>query len=236
MAAATGFLAAGEAGTGGLGLGAVGLVAGNAPPAATPGPRRAQPVEPAAGGRRLERDAGRRHGQRLGGRLGCGLARQHGGSDGHAEFPAWRRSTPAFKLLLSGPLWTAQGPRRVTALRDTGATHCFTCARLATALGLRPSGQPGPKSVSTEAAGAALGLVGPVLIHLSLGDTFRESLSVSPMDMDVGADLILGWDWFSSHDCNTSTLAARFVFGRGLLCCSMTFSRRTPTRRCARYR
>jgi hypothetical protein len=27
---------------------------------------------------------------------------------------------------------------------------------------------------------------GAVLIHLSLGDTLRESLSVSPMDMDVG--------------------------------------------------
>jgi hypothetical protein len=39
-----------------------------------------------------------------------------------------------------------------------------------------------------------------VLIHLVLGDTLRESLSVSPMDMDVGADLILGWDWISSHD------------------------------------
>ena len=35
-------------------------------------------------------------------------------------------------------------------------------------------------------------------IHLCLGDTFRESMSVSPMDMDVGDDLILGWDWISS--------------------------------------
>ena len=25
-------------------------------------------------------------------------------------------------------------------------------------------------------------------------------MSVSPMDMDVGDDLILGWDWISSHD------------------------------------
>jgi hypothetical protein len=41
-----------------------------------------------------------------------------------------------------------------------------------------------------------------VLIHLSLGDTFRETLSVSPMYMDAGADLImiLGWDWISSHN------------------------------------
>ena len=116
------------------------------------------------------------------------------------EFHAWRRCNPAFKPLLSGSLWTAQGPRRVTVLLDTGATHCFICARLADALGLRPSGQPGPTSVSTAAAGETRGLVEPVLIHLSLGDTFRESLSVSPMDLDVGADLILGWDWISSHD------------------------------------
>jgi hypothetical protein len=31
-------------------------------------------------------------------------------------------------------------------------------------------------------------------------DKFRESMSVSPMDMDMGDDLILGWDWISSHD------------------------------------
>ena len=116
------------------------------------------------------------------------------------EFQAWQRSNPTFKPLLSGSIWTAQGPRRVTVLLDTGATHCFICARLATALGLRPSGQPGPTSVSTAAEGESLGLVAPVLIHLSLGDTFRESLSVSPMALDVGADLILGWDWISSHD------------------------------------
>ena len=39
-----------------------------------------------------------------------------------------------------------------------------------------------------------------MLVHLVLGDAFRESISVSPMAMDVGADLILGWDWISSHD------------------------------------
>ena len=39
-----------------------------------------------------------------------------------------------------------------------------------------------------------------MLIHLVLGDAFHEEMSVSPMDMDVGDDLILGWDWISSHD------------------------------------
>jgi hypothetical protein len=50
------------------------------------------------------------------------------------------------------------------------------------------------------ATGGSLGLAAPVLIYLGLGDRFCESLSVSPMDMDVGDDLILGWDWISSHD------------------------------------
>ena len=48
--------------------------------------------------------------------------------------------------------------------------------------------------------GCQQGLVPPVLIYLGLGDVFRESLSISPMDMDVSADLILGWDLISSHD------------------------------------
>ena len=115
-------------------------------------------------------------------------------------FHAWERGNPSFKPRLSGSLWTAQGPRRITVLLDTGATHCFICARLAAALGLQPSGQPGPTSVSTAAAGGTLGLAAPVLLHLAFGDTFREEMSVSPMDMDVGDDLILGWDWISSHD------------------------------------
>jgi hypothetical protein len=54
--------------------------------------------------------------------------------------------------------------------------------------------------VATAAAGGQQGLGLPVLIHLSLGNSFHESLSILPMDMDVGDDLILGWDWISSHD------------------------------------
>ncbi len=70
---------------------------------------------------------------------------------GMPEFHAWQRSNPTFKQLLLGSLWTAQGPWRVMAVLDTGATHCIICARLATALGLRPPGQPSPTSVSTAA-------------------------------------------------------------------------------------
>jgi len=105
-------------------------------------------------------------------------------------FQTWQRGNPAFKPRLSGFLATPRGPRRITVLLDTGATHCFICARLVATLGLLPSDQPGPSSVMT--AGSSLELAAPVLIHLCLGDAFRESMSVSPMDMDVGDDLILG--------------------------------------------
>ncbi len=52
----------------------------------------------------------------------------------------------------------------------------------------------------TAAAGSSLGLAAPVLIYPGLGDIFRESLPVPPMDMDVGDDRILGRDRISSHD------------------------------------
>jgi hypothetical protein len=39
-----------------------------------------------------------------------------------------------------------------------------------------------------------------VQIFRSLDDVLSESLSLSPMDMDVGDDMILGWDWISSYD------------------------------------
>ena len=76
--------------------------------------------------------------------------------------------------------------------RRSGATHCFICARRAAALSLQPSGQPGPGSVTTAATGGTRDLAAPVQIFLSLGDGLRESLFVSPMDMDVGDDMILG--------------------------------------------
>ena len=113
-------------------------------------------------------------------------------------------------------LATMQGPpRRVTLLLDTGAMHCFICARLAAALDLPPSGQPGPVSVLTAAPGGGQALAAPVLVHLCLGDTFREVLSVSPMDMDVGDDLILGWDWISSHDLRNFYVAGHVSLRSG---------------------
>ena len=129
------------------------------------------------------------------GALAADLRAQLAALEASPEFRPWHRLHPDFKPRLSGLLATMQGPpRRVTVLLDTGATHCFICARLAAALDLPPSGQPGPVSVLTAAPGGGQALAAPVLVHLCLGDTFREVLSVSPMDMDVGDDLILGWD------------------------------------------
>ncbi len=77
---------------------------------------------------------------------------------GAAEFHPWVRANPTFKPRLSEFLSTAQGVRHVTILLDTCATHCFIFARLAAALGLPPSGQPGPRSVTTAATGGQQGL------------------------------------------------------------------------------
>ena len=65
-------------------------------------------------------------------------------------------------------------------------------------------GEPGHGGTAREATTS--GAAPPVLLHLALGDTFRESMSVSPMDMDVDADLILGWDWISSHDLDRKSV------------------------------
>jgi hypothetical protein len=51
---------------------------------------------------------------------------------GAAGFRPWVLANLTFKPQLSGFLSTAQGVRRVSA------THCFICARLAAALGLKP--------------------------------------------------------------------------------------------------
>ena len=132
--------------------------------------------------------------------LAAALQAQLAARTGDADYRPWVRSDPAFQPRLTGRIATMQGLREVTVLLDTGASHCFICAHLATSLALPPSGQGGPLSVTTAAANGTQGLGAPVLLHLCLGDSCRESMSISPMEMDVGADLILGWDWISSHD------------------------------------
>ena len=74
-------------------------------------------------------------------------------------------------------------------LIDTVAMHCFICARLAPALGLRPSGQPDPTSITRLLRGGGGGARYPS--GYTPGDTIHKSTTVSLMDMEVRADLIL---------------------------------------------
>ena len=144
----------------------------------------------------------------------------------YACLPDVATKQPHLQTRLSGFLATPQGPQRITVLLDTGATHCFICTQLAVALGLLTSDQPGTTSVTMAAIGGTLELTVPVLIHLGLGDTFRESMSVSLMDMDVGDNRILGSDWISSHD-----LPHLFVDGQvssGLCWCSFNWTYSRP--------
>ena len=119
-----------------------------------------------------------------------------------ATFAPWQRSDPAYKPLVTGFIWTPAGPRRVTLMLDTGATHCFICAQLARLLQLPTSSIPGPTAVSLASPDTTRQLQPPVLVHLTLGgDTpLREVIDMSPLDLGPGIDIILGWDWISSHD------------------------------------
>jgi len=53
-------------------------------------------------------------------------------------------------------------------------------------------------------------LAQPVSVSLSLGTTaaVREVIDMSPLDLGSGLDVILGWDWISSHDL-------RFLYPQG---------------------
>ena len=132
--------------------------------------------------------------------LAWALQAQVAAAGGQPAFRPWTRVDPTHKPQVSGLLMTREGLRRVTILLDTGATHCFICHRLAAALQLPASHEPGPDSVTTAGHADAQGLGTPVLVHLCLGDTFRESLSMMPMDLHSGTAMVLGWDWISSHD------------------------------------
>ena len=113
------------------------------------------------------------------------------------EFLSWVQDNPAFKpglLSLSGLLSTQQGVRHVTILLDSGAM-LHLCA---------PGGGAQPAAVWPARPAlrddSVRGGAGTGVVHLSLGDAFRKYLSIPPMDMDVGGDLILGLDWISSRD------------------------------------
>ncbi len=63
--------------------------------------------------------------------LAQSLRAQVGALAGADEFLPWVRDNLTFKQQLSRLLSTADGVRSVTILLDTGATHCFICARQA---------------------------------------------------------------------------------------------------------
>jgi hypothetical protein len=60
---------------------------------------------------------------------------------GAADYRPWVWIDQAFQSQLTWRIATMQGLREVTVLLDTGASHCFICAHLATSLALPPSGQ-----------------------------------------------------------------------------------------------
>ena len=138
----------------------------------------------------------------------------------------WSGPDPTVKPRLSGFLVPRQDTRRVTVLLDTGPTHTSSAAGAARR-GLAATVTLGSRLRLTRAHirddGRPWGtqdLPAPMLAHLGLGDTFREALSVSPMDMDVGEDPIraLGWDWESLRAtiCASFTWTAASASYRGL--------------------
>ena len=112
--------------------------------------------------------------------------------------------------MVAGSIWTPSGPRRVSILLDTGATHSFVCAQLVALLQLPPGSSSGPAAVSMASPDTTRALPPPVGVRLALGadGTLRELIDMSPLDLGPGLDIILGWDWISSHDL-------RFLYPNG---------------------
>jgi len=128
----------------------------------------------------------------------------------HTTFTPWQRQDPAFKPVVTGFIWTPSGPRRVSVLLDTGATHCFIGTQLVSLLRLQPGSSPGPAAVSMASPDTTRALPPPVQVPIALGTDvpLQELIDMSPLDLGPGLDVILGWDWISSHDL-------RFLYPRG---------------------
>ena len=65
-------------------------------------------------------------------------------------------------------------------------------------------------AVSLATADTTRLLPPPVVVHLALGtaEPLREVITMSPLDLGPELDIILGWDWISSHDL-------RFLYPQG---------------------
>jgi hypothetical protein len=98
-----------------------------------------------------------------------------------ASFVPWRRRDPSCKPMVSGFVWTPTGPRLVTLLLDTGATHCFICAQLARALRLPVSSTPGPAAATLATSDATRAVSPRLVLHMALGDAgpLREVIDMS---------------------------------------------------------
>ncbi len=73
-----------------------------------------------------------------------------------------------------------------------------------------------------------------MLIYLCLGDKFRKLMLVSPMNMDVGDNLIPSWDWISSHDLRQLYADGRVCLLSGSEQLQLKLLPRAPARRYAR--
>ena len=90
--------------------------------------------------------------------LACALQAQP------AAFLPWHRHDPACTPTMAGFIWTAAGPRRVSVMLDTGATHCFIDAQLALTLRLPPSSARGPAAVTLATPDATRAVPPPVVV------------------------------------------------------------------------
>ncbi len=89
---------------------------------------------------------------------------------------------------------TPSGPRKVTILLDTGATHCCFCMELVTTLGLPPGSGLGPAAVSMAFSDMIRTLSPLVAVHLALGTgtPLCEIIDMSPLALGPGLDIFLG--------------------------------------------
>ena len=118
-----------------------------------------------------------------------------------STFKPWKRQEPGVKPRIRGWIVTPTGRcAHVTILVDDGASHCFVHSSLAREWGLERSGDPGPTGVMLAAGDVVHAIGEPAMVYMALGDTLREAISMSPLELEGGVDIILGWDWIVSHD------------------------------------
>ena len=114
----------------------------------------------------------------------------------YTEFTLWKRQEPGVKPRIWGWVMVPTGCHiPVTILVDDGASHCLVNSLVEHEWGLELSGEPGPAGVLLVVGDVVHTMDTPVQVYLALGDTLREAISMSPLALEVGVDLILGWDW-----------------------------------------